>query len=328
MESSSSTGGDPAVSVGKLARLLSEFEDSFDPSEVLDRLPELSPRIWTIGVTGPPGAGKSTLLASLVSAHRRTGHRVGVLAMDPTSTISGGALLGDRIRFRALAEEEGVFFRSVASRGHLGGLAARLPVMIRALAAHGYEDIFVETVGVGQSEVAVRDAVDTTIVVLCPGQGDAIQAAKAGVLEVADIYVVNKADLPDAASTVRDLRGSVLYRKAGVQAEGWQPSVVTTTAATGDIEKLRDQMQKHRDWLRADHQLELRRAAGVRSELHGLISAYLLDRLNSVLCTEAFQALSQQVGRGEARREDAIAVLLDAVHREVMVAMSRRRPRS
>ena len=303
--------------MGRLAQVLSELENSPDPAEVLDQQPELPPGTWTIGLTGPPGAGKSTLLASLVSAHKDTGRRVAVLAIDPTSTRSGGALLGDRIRFGALGE--GIFIRSVASRGHLGGLTTRLPVMIRALAAHGYEDIFVETVGVGQSEVAIRDAVDTTIVVVCPGQGDAVQAAKAGVLEIADIYVVNKAELPGASDTLRNLRNSVLYEKAGAQPGDWQPSVVNTTAVTDDISQLREQMQKHREWLLADHRLEFRRAAGVRGELRGVVGAYLLEQLDAALCDGSFLALSRQIGRSEAGRSQAVATLLEAVRHGVTV---------
>jgi LAO/AO transport system kinase len=305
--------------MGRLAQVLSELENSPDPGEVLDQQPELPPGTWTIGLTGPPGAGKSTLLASLVSAHKDTGRQVAVLAIDPTSTRSGGALLGDRIRFGALGE--GIFIRSVASRGHLGGLTTRLPVMIRALAAHGYHDIFVETVGVGQSEVAIRDAVDTTIVVVCPGQGDAVQAAKAGLLEIADIYVVNKAELPGASDTLRNLRNSVLYEKAGAQPGDWQPSVVNTTAVTGDISQLTEQLQKHREWLLADHRLEFRRAAGLRGELRGVVGAYLLEQLDAALCDDSFLALSRQIGRSEARRSQAVAALLEAVRHGATVTL-------
>jgi LAO/AO transport system kinase len=305
--------------MGRLAQVLSELENSPEPGEVLDQQPELPPGTWTIGLTGPPGAGKSTLLASLVSAHKDTGRQVAVLAIDPTSTRSGGALLGDRIRFGALGD--GIFIRSVASRGHLGGLTTRLPVMIRALAAHGYHDIFVETVGVGQSEVAIRDAVDTTIVVVCPGQGDAVQAAKAGLLEIADIYVVNKAELPGASDTLRNLRNSVLYEKAGAQPGDWQPSVVNTTAVTGDIGQLTEQLKKHREWLLADHRLEFRRAAGLRGELRGVVGAYLLEQLDAALCDDSFLALSRQIGRSEARRSQAVAALLEAVRHGATVTL-------
>jgi LAO/AO transport system kinase len=160
-----------------------------------------------LGVTGPPGAGKSTTVAALVGTYRAQGARVAVLAVDPSSPYSGGALLGDRIRMSAHVGDPGVLIRSVATRGHIGGLAAVVPAAIRLLTDLGYERIMVETVGVGQSEIEVAAVADPTVVILNPGAGDAIQAAKAGLLEVADILVVNKADRPGADRTVRELRG-------------------------------------------------------------------------------------------------------------------------
>jgi LAO/AO transport system kinase len=159
-----------------------------------------------VGITGPPGAGKSTTVAALVSAYRQRGNRVAVLAVDPSSPFSGGALLGDRIRMAAHINDSDVLIRSVATRGHLGGLAAAVPAAIRLLGAIGYDVILLETVGVGQSEIEIAAVADPTVVVLNPGAGDAVQAAKAGVLEVADIVAVNKADREGAEQTVRDLR--------------------------------------------------------------------------------------------------------------------------
>ena len=159
-----------------------------------------------IGITGPPGAGKSTTIAALVGAYREQGRRVAVLAVDPSSPFSGGALLGDRIRMAAHINDSDVLIRSVATRGHLGGLAAAVPAAIRLLGAIGYQVVLLETVGVGQSEIEIASVADPTVVILNPGAGDAVQAAKAGVLEVADIVVVNKADREGAAQTVRDLR--------------------------------------------------------------------------------------------------------------------------
>lgn len=159
-----------------------------------------------IGITGPPGAGKSTTIAALVGAYRERGCRVAVLAVDPTSPFSGGALLGDRIRMAAHINDSDVLIRSVATRGHLGGLAAAVPAAIRLLGAIGYDVVMLETVGVGQSEIEIAAVADPTVVILNPGAGDAVQAAKAGVLEVADIVVVNKADRDGAEQTVRDLR--------------------------------------------------------------------------------------------------------------------------
>lgn len=188
-------------------RLLSLVE-SPRRTEVLDALGPLcgleSPRV--LGITGPPGAGKSTTVGALVGAYRERGMRVAVLAVDPSSPYSGGALLGDRIRMAAHINDPDVLIRSVATRGHLGGLAAAVPAAIRVLAALSYDLIVLETVGVGQSEVEVAAIADPTIVILNPGAGDAVQAAKAGLLEVADIVVVNKADRDGADQTVRDLR--------------------------------------------------------------------------------------------------------------------------
>lgn len=184
-------------------RLLSMVE-SDQRGEVLAAI-DAAP-VVVVGVTGPPGAGKSTTVAVLVSAYRERGLRVAVLAVDPSSPFSGGALLGDRIRMTAHINDPDVLIRSVAARGHLGGLAASVPAAIRLLGALGYEVILLETVGVGQSEIEIAAVADPTIVVLNPGAGDAIQAAKAGLLEVADLVVVNKADREGAAQTVRDLR--------------------------------------------------------------------------------------------------------------------------
>jgi LAO/AO transport system kinase len=187
-------------------RLLSLVEGE-QRGEVLASIGPLSIHTGlVVGITGPPGAGKSTTIAALVSAYRERGSRVAVLAVDPSSPFSGGALLGDRIRMAAHINDSDVLIRSVATRGHLGGLAAAVPAAIRLLGAIGYDVILLETVGVGQSEIEIAAVADPTVVVLNPGAGDAVQAAKAGVLEVADIVAVNKADRDGAEQTVRDLR--------------------------------------------------------------------------------------------------------------------------
>jgi LAO/AO transport system kinase len=189
-----------------VGRLLSLIEGD-RRSEVLASIDPASGRPGpVIGITGPPGAGKSTTIAALVAAYRERGDRVAVLAVDPSSPFSGGALLGDRIRMAAHINDSDVLIRSVASRGHLGGLAAAVPAAIRLLGAIGYDVILLETVGVGQSEIEIAAVADPTVVILNPGAGDAVQAAKAGVLEVADIVAVNKADRDGAEQTVRDLR--------------------------------------------------------------------------------------------------------------------------
>jgi LAO/AO transport system kinase len=187
-------------------RLLSLIENG-GREEVLAAVGSSSARV--VGLTGPPGAGKSTTAAAITAIYRQRGQRVAVIAVDPTSPYSGGALLGDRVRMTAHINDSDVLIRSLATRGHLGGLAAAVPAAIRLLAALAYDIVLLETVGVGQSEIEVAAVADTTIVVLNPGAGDAVQAAKAGLLEVADIVVVNKADRDGADQTVRDLRAEI-----------------------------------------------------------------------------------------------------------------------
>ncbi|QQK51235.1 methylmalonyl Co-A mutase-associated GTPase MeaB [Mycobacterium avium subsp. paratuberculosis] len=221
-----------------------------------------------IGITGPPGAGKSTTVAALVGAYRRRGCRVAVLAVDPSSPFSGGALLGDRIRMAAHINDSDVLIRSVATRGHLGGLAAAVPAAIRLLAAIGYDVVLLETVGVGQSEIEIAAVADPTVVILNPGAGDAVQAAKAGVLEVADIVAVNKADRDGAEQTVRDLR-----------AETSAP-IVSLIAARG--EGIEDLMAVIKDHRRTDSRA--RRLARARAQILSLAQTRLrtqpaLDRL-------------------------------------------------
>jgi LAO/AO transport system kinase len=233
-----------------------------------------------IGLTGAPGVGKSTVTGALVGAFRTAGRRVAVLAIDPTSPFTGGALLGDRIRMQEHATDEGVFIRSMASRGHLGGLAAAAPQVIRVLDAAGFEVIIVETVGVGQAEVEVASHADSVAVLLAPGLGDAIQAAKAGILEVADLFVVNKADKPDAQQVVRDIRAMLAL--AGRAPGGWRPPVITTVATAGDgIAELVTGLDAHWSWLERSGELARRRRERAREEITALAVASLRGRLDA-----------------------------------------------
>jgi LAO/AO transport system kinase len=228
-----------------------------------------------IGLTGAPGAGKSTVTNALVAAFRARGATVAVLAIDPTSPFSGGALLGDRIRMQGHATDPGVFIRSMGSRGQLGGLAAATPGVLRVLQAAGYQVILVETVGVGQAEVEIASAADTTVVLVVPGMGDSIQAAKAGVLEIADVLVVNKADRPDAQAAVRDLRAMV-----ALSASAWQPPVVTTVATANEgIDELLRQLDRHQAWLDASGERARRRLARARDEVTALALGQVAGRL-------------------------------------------------
>jgi len=263
-----------------LARLLSLVEDGSPRArEVIKDLLPRTGHARIIGLTGAPGVGKSTMTAALVGAFRAAGRRIAVLAVDPTSPFTGGALLGDRIRMQEHATDEAVFIRSMASRGHLGGLAAATPQAIRVLDAAGFELIIIETVGVGQAEVAIASLADTVAVLLAPGMGDAIQAAKAGILEVADLFIVNKADKPDAQQVVRDLRNMLAL---GANYKGWKPPIITTTATTGEgLAEVVTQLDAHRDWLTASGELTRRRHARAREEITALAYAALRDRVRA-----------------------------------------------
>jgi LAO/AO transport system kinase len=262
-----------------LARLLSLVEDGSPRArEVIKDLLPRTGHARIIGLTGAPGVGKSTMTAALVGAFRASGRRVAVLAVDPTSPFTGGALLGDRIRMQEHATDEAVFIRSMASRGHLGGLAAATPQAIRVLDAAGFELIIIETVGVGQAEVAIASLADSVAVLLAPGMGDAVQAAKAGILEVADLFIVNKADKPDAQQVVRDLRGMLAL---GAN-KGWKPPIITTTATAGEgLAEVVTQLDAHRDWLTASGELTRRRHARAREEITALAFAALRDRVTA-----------------------------------------------
>jgi LAO/AO transport system kinase len=253
-----------------------------------------------VGLTGPPGVGKSTTTSALITVLRAAGRTVAVLAVDPSSPFSGGALLGDRIRMADHTTDPGVFIRSMASRGHLGGLAAAAPAAIRVLDACGFDVVLVETVGVGQSEVDVAQAADTTVVILAPGAGDGIQAAKAGVLEIADILVVNKSDRDGAQATARDLR-QALARSP----REWQTPVLSTVAAQGQgIAELVVALDEHREWLQRRGEVQLRRrlraASEIRARAWGLVQARL----------QVSDELADRVADGELGPGEAAASLL------------------
>jgi LAO/AO transport system kinase len=282
--------------VRALARLLSLVEDeSPRMREVVTELLPHTGQARIIGLTGAPGVGKSTMTSALVGAFRAAGRGVAVLAVDPTSPFTGGALLGDRIRMQEHATDEGVFIRSMATRGHLGGLAAATPQAIRVLDAAGFELIIIETVGVGQAEVAIASLADTVAVLLAPGMGDAIQAAKAGLLEVADLYIVNKADKPDTQQVVRDLRNMLAL--GTTEPGGWKPPIITATATKGPqdegVAELVTRLDAHGDWLRSSGELQRRRRARAREEITALAFAALRDRV-----TKSVDELAARVADG------------------------------
>ena len=253
---------------------------------------------YTIGITGAPGAGTSTLTDKLISRIRKDDVEVGVLAIDPSSPFSGGAILGDRVRMQDHATDTGVFIRSMATRGHLGGLSLATPQAVRVLDAAGKPWVLIETVGVGQVEIEVAGEADTTLVVVNPGWGDAVQAAKAGLLEIADLFVVNKADRDGAAETVRDLE---FMLDLSLDSD-WRPPIVKTVASKGEgFEELWDAILSHRAFLESDGRLAARRTKRIREELRAIVVASLYERAGELLSGEHFDKLAAAV---EAREVD------------------------
>jgi LAO/AO transport system kinase len=296
-----------------VARLISLVEDR-SPAlrEVSAALTPLAGGAHIVGITGSPGVGKSTSTSALVSALRAQGKRVGVLAVDPTSPFSGGALLGDRVRMQDHATDDGVYIRSMASRGHLGGLSASAPQALRVLDAAGCDVVLVETVGVGQSEVEIAGLADTTLVLLAPGMGDGIQAAKAGILEIGDVFVVNKADREGAQSTRRELRSVIAMtdradgsrgRSGGgtpappPRADGsWKPPILLTTATTGEgVAEVVDEIAAHRAHLEESGELTRRRLARVRREIEALALTEVQSRFSHLSGDARLDTLAAQV---------------------------------
>ena len=296
-----------------LARLVSLIEDGSPRLRtVMTELAPLAGRARVIGLTGSPGAGKSTVTSALITAYRGQGLRVAVLAIDPTSPFTGGALLGDRIRMQDHATDGDVFIRSMASRGHLGGLAAATPQVIRALDAARYDVILIETVGVGQVEVEIASLADSVAVLVVPGMGDSIQAAKAGILEIADVFVVNKADRPQVQETIRDLRNMIALATKGP--DDWKPPIVPTVATTGDgIGDLVGQLDAHRAWLDRSGEGDRRRAARAREEVAALALGALRRKMARLPGDSALGALADRVADGQIDPYSAADELLGAL---------------
>jgi LAO/AO transport system kinase len=281
-----------------LGRLISWIENASAVLPII--MKELAPdtgHAHIVGLTGAPGVGKSTTVTALVRALRARGERVGVLAVDPSSPFSGGALLGDRVRMQEHALDRDVYIRSMATRGHLGGLAAATPQALRVFDAAGFDTVIVETVGVGQSELEVAEMADAVLVLLAPGMGDGIQAAKAGILEIGDIFVVNKSDRDGAQALVRELRTMIALADRGRQ--DWKPPIVMTVAYENrGIGELLDAIDRFRASQAETGRAALRRIARARREVEGIALAKVRAefRLNG---EAGLEDLARAVSRGE-----------------------------
>jgi LAO/AO transport system kinase len=297
-------GGDRSA----LARLLSTIERGGDGARAVGRATHgLGGDAYAVGITGAPGAGKSTLTNALVDLVRSRDERVAVLAIDPSSPFSGGAILGDRVRMGDHALDDGVFIRSMATRGHLGGLAVAAPEAVRVLTAAGYPWVLLETVGVGQVEVEVVGQADTTLVVVNPGWGDAVQANKAGLMEIADVFVVNKADRPGARETARDLERMLDMSRPGSHAgsgpgagDGWRPPVVCATATSGEgVADVWQAVADHRAHAEQGDELDGRRRRRAAEEVTRLVAARLLERARAITAGPRADELAEAVATGE-----------------------------
>ena len=304
-------GGDRVA----LARLLSLVERGGPASRAVAALAYKAPGdAYTVGITGAPGAGKSTLTDRLIAKGTGNGfdgaEQVAVLAVDPSSPFSGGAILGDRVRMPTHALDDRVFIRSMATRGHLGGLAVAVPDAVRVFSAVGMPVVLVETVGVGQQEVEVAAATDTTIVVVNPGWGDAIQANKAGLLEIADLFVINKSDRPGARETRRDLELMLDLTELG----DWRPPIVETVASTGDgVDALWDAIGDHRDHQIAGGTLAVARRLRLEREFRQILAARVAEEIDRQLAGDRFADLTTSMGGGTLDPYEAADRLLASV---------------
>jgi LAO/AO transport system kinase len=303
-----------AVAGGRraLAHLLSAVEQGGEKGRAVAALAyRSSSDAHSVGITGAPGAGKSTLVDRLINSARGRGvQQLAVLAVDPSSPFTGGAILGDRVRMQGHALDEGVYIRSMASRGHLGGLALAVPEAIRVAAAVGMTLVVVETVGVGQVEVDVASATDTTVVVVNPRWGDAVQANKAGLLEAADIFVVNKADLPGARATRRDLEQMLDLSQPG----GWRPPVLETVAINGEgVDLLWEEVERHHDYLESSGELARRHRERLEREFRAVLVARI-EREVDVFCSDGrFCTLAEAVAQHRIDPYEAAEQLVQQV---------------
>ncbi|MFI5271740.1 MAG: methylmalonyl Co-A mutase-associated GTPase MeaB [Ktedonobacterales bacterium] len=300
-----------------LARVVTLIENSApETRRILGQLHAHGGRAHIAGFTGSPGAGKSTLVTAVTRELRARGQRVGIIAVDPSSPFTGGAILGDRIRMMELAGDPNVFIRSMASRGSLGGLAASTRDAVRALDAAAFDTIIIETVGAGQAEVEIVRAAQSVVVVTVPGMGDDIQAIKAGILELADIFVVNKADRPGADQTAAELRMLLSLDEHRKERE-WKVPIVKTSAASGQgVAEVCDKLAAHLAFLRESGQIAVRGARQARSELLALLHQALLAKIETTVSPDEWQRLIAEV----VERETDPYTAADAIARQIGLA--------
>jgi LAO/AO transport system kinase len=284
-----------------VARLISLVEnDAVELREVAAALSPFGGHAQVVGLTGSPGVGKSTATSAMVGLLRDAGKRVGVLAVDPSSPFSGGALLGDRVRMQDHATDDGVFIRSMASRGQLGGLSAAVPQALRVLDAAACDIVLVETVGVGQAEVEIASLADTTLLVVAPGFGDGIQAAKAGIIEIADVFVVNKADRDGADQVARDLRYMQSLGGRHSEPGSWRPPIVKAVASRDEgVDKVIEAIEKHRAWMDEHDELARRRRMRAAAEIEAIALGTVKLRFGQVHGSAALDAAAARVVAGE-----------------------------
>lgn len=278
-----------------LARLLSLIERGGDAARTIGRLSyPKSGNAYTVGMTGAPGAGKSTLTSAVIGHLRKMELEVAVIAIDPSSPFTGGAILGDRVRMQDHATDPGVFIRSMATRGHLGGLSLATPEAIRLLDSVGRRWVVVETVGVGQVEVEIAGKADTTIVVLNPGWGDSVQANKAGLMEIADVFVINKADRKGVEETRRDIEQ--MLDLSDLSHDAWRPPIVPTVGSTAEgVPALWDAVLAHREHAEATGQLQQRRAFRLREELREIVARRLEQKAREICTGDEWEKLQGEV---------------------------------
>jgi LAO/AO transport system kinase len=292
-----------------LARLITIVENGGDAAgAALARLFPSGGVAWTTGLTGAPGAGKSTLTNRLIGLVRTTGSEVAVVAVDPSSPFSGGAVLGDRVRMQEHVEDAGVYIRSMASRGHLGGISAATPRVVATLDGIGFAEIMIETVGVGQAEVEIAANADTTLVVLNPGWGDSIQAAKAGLLEIGDVFVVNKADRQGVHETIRDL--TQMLELGGNQ--DWQPPIIATVASTGEaVDEVWKAVAMHREHLESSGRLAGERKQRLVAEIEAALMDAMRKRVRAAISEQKWEDVITAVTNRDMDPWTAARSLLD-----------------